>query len=56
MVRAILDDDEQEQDGTPLVVSTPEIADKLVGDVLTDAPMISLLQVSLYLVLTPPLD
>lgn len=45
VIRSILEDDDQEQEGAPLVVSTPEIADKRVGDVLTDAPMISLLQV-----------
>lgn len=47
-LRSILDEDDQEQSsvsGTPLVVLTPEIAEKRVGDVLTDAPMISLLQV-----------
>lgn len=45
VIRSILEDGGQEQEGTPLVVSTPEIADKRVGDVLTDAQMISLLQV-----------
>lgn len=45
MIRSILDEDDQEQEATPLVVSAPEIADKRVGDVLNDAPMIGLLQV-----------
>lgn len=51
VIRSILEDDEGEQEGVPLVVSTPEIADKRVGDVLTDAPMISLLQVRMQIVL-----
>lgn len=51
-VRSILDEDEEDKDeggGTPLVVFTPEIADKRVGDVLTDAPMIGLLQVGRHI-------
>eukprot|EP00752_Nemacystus_decipiens_P009600 g8577.t1 len=43
-IRSILEDDDQQEEHTPLVVCTPEIADKRVGDVLTDALMISLLQ------------
>ncbi|CAM9981078.1 unnamed protein product [Pylaiella littoralis] len=46
-VRSILDEDGRDQgqgESTPLVVFTPEIAQKRVGDVLTDAPMIGLLQ------------
>lgn len=50
-LRWILHEDDQDQEGnTPLVVFTPEIADKRVGDVLTDASMIGLLQVSIVLV------
>lgn len=45
-IRFILEEDSQRKDDTPLVVFTPEIADKRVGDVLTDAPMIALLQVT----------
>eukprot|EP00903_Cladosiphon_okamuranus_P009222 g8805.t1 len=44
VIRSILEDNARELECTPLVVATPEIADKRVGDVLTDAPMISLLQ------------
>lgn len=49
-MRSILDEDkggdqQDQEDSTPLVVFTPELADKRVGDVLTDAPMIGLLQV-----------
>lgn len=47
-MRSILDEDrggDKDQEGsTPLVVFAPEIADKRVGDVLTDAPMIGALQ------------
>lgn len=51
-VRSILDEDGRDQgqgESTPLVVFTPEIAQKRVGDVLTDAPMIGLLQVYIIL-------
>ncbi|CAM9412332.1 unnamed protein product [Scytosiphon promiscuus] len=44
-VQSILEDlDEDQQCSTPLVVLTPEIAKKRVGDVLTDATVIGLLQ------------
>ncbi|CAN0124817.1 unnamed protein product [Ectocarpus sp. 13 AM-2016] len=44
-IRSILDDEDQDrEDKTPLVAHNFEIAEKRVGDVLTDAPMIGLLQ------------
>ncbi|CAM9220537.1 unnamed protein product [Hapterophycus canaliculatus] len=44
-VLSILEDlDQDQQDSTPFVVLTPEIADKRVGDVLTDATVIGRLQ------------
>ncbi|CAB1105173.1 unnamed protein product [Ectocarpus sp. CCAP 1310/34] len=44
-IRSILDDEDQDrEDRTPFVAHTLEIAEKRVGDVLTDAPMIGLLQ------------
>ncbi|CBN76818.1 expressed unknown protein [Ectocarpus siliculosus] len=44
-IRSILDDKDQDrEDRTPLVAHNLEIAEKRVGDVLTDAPMIGLLQ------------
>ncbi|CAM9110029.1 unnamed protein product [Ectocarpus fasciculatus] len=44
-IRSILDDEDQDrEDRTPLVMQSSEIAEKRVGDVLTDAPMIGLLQ------------